>query len=875
MTSPPDRLFALFDDLVLLDAGARGTRIAALQAEDAALAKALADMLAADASDDGVLDRGIAAMASTIAESLSATPVGVPAPSAGRRVGPFTLQRLLGRGGMGEVWLAARDEGGFRQEVALKLLKRGMDSEDLLRRFVQERRILAVLSHPNIARFIDGGLGDDGAPWFAMEYVDGVALGEHARDRGLGVRERVVLVAEAAEAVAYAQNRLVVHRDLKPSNILVDGQGRVRLLDFGVAKLLDESPDAGATATGVRAMSPAYAAPEQILDEPVSAATDVYALGVVLYELLTDELPHQRASATLETLAERARGEAPERPSQRLRHSRATTATAPGGEANTAQRFARTIAGELDTIVLAALRREPERRYASAAAFADDLRRWLDGRPVAAQADTATYRMRKFVSRHRLAVGSASAVLLALVAGFGTALWQASVAREQAQRAEAQARRAEAIKDYFVGLFTQAGPNFSAAGAQLTVRDWLIDAGAHIDAALSDAPEARAEIRVTLGSALAEFGALAQARSQLEPAVDWLRANEPQPRHALVTALMELAQAARREERFDDAGSALAEALRELEADPDPLRRREQRQHVNTYLLTLASARGDYAAAERIGRAQIDDRVALWGADDPRLAADWNNLGQALSAQARHAQALEAFERALLLLRADPTLPESRQAYVLGGMARSELGRGRLGPAQALASRALEIARRTLGEQQVVTLRIRSILADVALARGDATGAFALAQSIAALPMPIDGEVARAAGLQAGEALLALGRIDEAKARLQTAAAAFDVPSIGGSPTTALRAQAAWALALARGGATDEAVAHAERLLPRVEAIDRGDWRGGALRMVLAEVLALRDPARAATLNEQGRTLWRAAWQGGDGAVGYTAHAPP
>jgi tetratricopeptide (TPR) repeat protein len=208
-------------------------------------------------------------------------------------------------------------------------------------------------------------------------------------------------------------------------------------------------------------------------------------------------------------------------------------------------------------------------------------------------------------------------------------------------------------------------------------------------------------------------------------------------------------------------------------------------------------------------------------------------------------------------------------------MARSELGRGRLGPAQALASRALEIARRTLGEQQVVTLRIRSILADVALARGDATGAFALAQSIAALPMPIDGEVARAAGLQAGEALLALGRIDEAKARLQTAAAAFDVPSIGGSPTTALRAQAAWALALARGGATDEAVAHAERLLPRVEAIDRGDWRGGALRMVLAEVLALRDPARAATLNEQGRTLWRAAWQGGDGAVGYTAHAPP
>jgi serine/threonine protein kinase len=873
MTPMPERLLALFDELVDLDPGARAARLSALRMEDAALADELSRMLAAD-DGSGVLDHGIAAMAATVAGELDPGARGADG-ARGRRIGAFALERLLGRGGMGEVWLATRSEGDFQQQVALKLLKRGMDSADLLRRFVQERRILAGLSHPGIARFIDGGVGDDGAPWYAMEYVEGVPLTEHARTRGLDVRARIDLVASVAEAVAYAQNRLVVHRDLKPSNILVDPQGRVRLLDFGIAKLLDEAPGADATATGVRAMSPAYAAPEQILDEPISAATDVYSLGVVLYELLTGSLPHERASATLETLAERVRHEAPERPSQRLRKSEATSTTTLGGDGSTAQRFARAVAGEIDTIVLTALRREPERRYASAAALADDLRRWLDGRPVAAQADTATYRMRKFVVRHRLAVGSASAVLLALIAGFGTALWQAKVARDEAARAEAEARRSQVIKEYFVGLFTATNPTGSTRGAELSVRDWLADAGKGIDAALVDAPDARAEIRTTLGSALVEFGAVVEARAMLEPAIKWLRVHEPPPRRTLVTALMEISQVARREERLDEAGAALEEALRELAADPVALRSREQRQHVNTYLLTLANARGDYAAAERIGRSQIDDRIALWGADDPRLAADWNNLGQTLSAQARPVQAMAAFERALVLLRSDPKSPESRQAFVLGGMARSALGRGRLAEAQALAQQGVEIARRTLGERAVVTLRTQGVLVDVALSGGDAAGALVLAEPLAALPPPTDGDVARGASLQAGEALLALGRIDEALARLRLAVAAFEAIAISNSPTTALRAQVMLALALSRAGATDEALARAERLLPRVEAIDPGEWRGGLLRMALAEVLDAHDPARAAALREQGRSLWLAAWADGDTPVPTRVHPKP
>ena len=216
-------------------------------------------MLAADARSSGVIDGGLPRLASTLAENAALA--GSDAAVEGRCLGPFKLRHLLGRGGMGEVWLAQRVDGDFSQDVALKLCQRGIGGGDMLRRFVQERRILADLSHPGIARFIDGGVGETGAPWFAMEFVEGLALTEFARQRGLDVRQRVALLAEVAEVVAYAQTHLVVHRDLKPSNILVDAEGRVRLLDFGIAKLMQDDRDVRETATGMRAMSPAYAAP--------------------------------------------------------------------------------------------------------------------------------------------------------------------------------------------------------------------------------------------------------------------------------------------------------------------------------------------------------------------------------------------------------------------------------------------------------------------------------------------------------------------------------------------------------------------------------------------------------------------------------------
>ena len=503
----------LFDELVELDGEVRAARLATLVAHDADLARDVVGLLAADERSGGLLDAGVARASPTLAGALAQTP---EAPDeSGTTLGAFRLQRLLGRGGMGEVYLAERTLGDVRQPVAIKLLKRGMDSNELLRRFAQERRILAQLGHPHIARFLDGGIAPDGRPYFAMEFVEGRDIVRDARERGLDARARVALLAQVCDAVAYAHSRLVVHRDLKPSNILVDANGQPRVLDFGIAKLLGDSDDATITGTGARVMSPAYAAPEQILGEPAGTATDVYALGVVLFELLTGVLPHRRSGAP-EALARALESETIERPSDVARTQRG--------------RGSRELAGDLDTIVLTALRREPERRYATAAAFADDLRRWLDGRPVAARADSAMYRFSKFVRRHRAGVAAAGLVLVALVAGLALALWQAGIAREQARRADTEAQRAEReaavakesldrskrVKEFLISVFLQEDPLRRDARGALTMAQAFEDAKSRIDTELADDPKLRTDLIDDFGEITAGKGDFAGAKQLFE-----------------------------------------------------------------------------------------------------------------------------------------------------------------------------------------------------------------------------------------------------------------------------------------------------------------------------------------------------------------------
>jgi serine/threonine-protein kinase len=350
---------------------------------------------------------------------------------AGTRLGPWRIARLVGRGGMGEVYEAQRADGTFELRAAVKLLKRGLDTDAVVARFNRERRLLAQLDHPNIAHVLDAGVAPDGRPFLVMEYVDGLPITEYVRAHPLPVPELLRLVATVCEAVQAAHARKIVHRDLKPSNVLVTAQGQVKLLDFGIAKALTEEDDSEATRLGGGgAMTPAYAAPEQLLELPATPASDVYALGCILYQLLVERLPHARGGRTTRDIARGLERETVDRPSTVLRRER--------GRLPEPTRLARlkSASGDLDLIVLKALHAEPQRRYADAHQLAEDLQRLLEKRPVLARPDSAVYRLGRFVRRNRLPVAATLAVVTALSLGLAAALWQGHIARLRRQQAD-------------------------------------------------------------------------------------------------------------------------------------------------------------------------------------------------------------------------------------------------------------------------------------------------------------------------------------------------------------------------------------------------------------------------------------------------------
>ncbi|MDP9100058.1 MAG: serine/threonine protein kinase, partial [Verrucomicrobiota bacterium] len=358
-------------------------------------------------------------------------PEPAPEPLAGRHFGTYKIIREIGRGGLGAVYLAARADDEYRKEVAIKLVRRGLDTDDILRRFRNERQILAQLDHPNIARLIDGGTTDDGLPYFVMEYVKGDPIGIYCDSHALSTADRLNLFRKACAAVTYAHQNLVIHRDLKPSNILVTPDGEPKLLDFGIAKLLGSEEDALAqTMAGQQIMTPEYASPEQVKGEKITTATDVYSLGVLLYELLTGQRPYRLKTRTAEEIARAIAHQEPERPSTVRGAS-----LKPGSLRNLKSR-ATSLRGDLDNIVLKAMRKEPARRYASVAQFSDDIRRHLEGLPVIARKDTLRYRSGKFIRRHKVGVAAAVLVFLTLVGGIIATFWEARRATAQRDRAE-------------------------------------------------------------------------------------------------------------------------------------------------------------------------------------------------------------------------------------------------------------------------------------------------------------------------------------------------------------------------------------------------------------------------------------------------------
>ena len=349
----------------------------------------------------------------------------------GRRVGAYAIVREIGRGGMGAVYLGQRADGAFEKQVAIKVLKRGLDTDEIVRRFLAERQILARLDHPGIVRLVDAGTTDDGLPYLVMDYVDGVPLPRFASEQGLSVHERLKLFRTVCSAVSYAHQNLIVHRDLKPSNILITKDGQVRLLDFGIAKLLQAEPDGGVvTVTMLRIMTPEYASPEQIKGESITTLSDVYSLGVCLYELLTGARPYKLTRKTPDELSRAICDQQPQRPS--------TTVARGGGSPKDQAPSSKLLRGDLDNIVLKVLRKEPPRRYQSVEQLSEDIRRYLEELPVRARKDTAAYRAAKFVKRHKMGVTAVATVVLVLVIGIVATAREWAIAK--AERAKAEAR---------------------------------------------------------------------------------------------------------------------------------------------------------------------------------------------------------------------------------------------------------------------------------------------------------------------------------------------------------------------------------------------------------------------------------------------------
>lgn len=643
------RVGRLIDEALDLDPADRAVWQAALGAREPQLAEVVAQLLRT-MQDDAVAAAGRVETAQLIARSVERATRAPPA-LAGRRFGPYRVLRLIGQGGMGSVWLAERADGLFERQVALKLVHAGpLAGRALAERFARERRILGALDHPHIARLLDAGVAEDGQPYLALEHVEGETLTTYCDSRCLGVPQRLALVLQVLSALQYAHQNLVIHRDIKPANILVTAQGQVRLLDFGIAKLMTDGEPAQETELtqmAGRALTPEYASPEQVAGRAVGTASDVYALGVVLYGLLCGQRPYVLPRDSRAALEEAILSAQPVRPSQQRIGDEAARL-----RGSVPRKLAQALAGDLDTIVLQALKKDPSERYASADALAQDLQRHLAGQPVLARPDGAGYRLRKFVGRHKLKVAAGSATAMLLVAAAGLSLWQAQSAREQAEVARRESLRAQAVQGFLLDIFKansvqQADP---LRARQTTARE-LLDVGAKraIDS-LKDAPQAQDEVLNTLADMYFQLGLGEEAARMRLHRVDAMRRAYGDDDVRVAQALIDYAKDISTTVQRERSQAALAEAGRLLDRIGDHASDTRGRFHVESARLQQYGSLGrmrdsaDAAVDHYRAHARADHWQGLVTA--LQFAGRARHLaGELDAAEARHLEAVAVIER--------------------------------------------------------------------------------------------------------------------------------------------------------------------------------------------------------------------------------------
>lgn len=730
------RLSTYLDRALELAPGERADWLANLRMQDAELVEELGDLLRTgeQVNREGFLEGS----SSPLLEQTSLT---------GMTIGAYTLQSSIGEGGMGSVWLASRSDGRYDAKVAVKLLKLALVGRAGEERFRREGQLLARLEHPHIARLIDAGVAPGGQPYLVLEHIEGEHIDRYCETAGLDITQRVRLLLDVLSATALAHANLIVHRDIKPANVLVSKQGRVKLLDFGIAKLLEEQPHAGElTLEAHRVLTPEYCAPEQLLGEPVTTATDVYALGVLLYLLLSGQHPAAAAAGSPAEMVKAVLDEVPRRVS----------------EAAASPKLRRVLRGDLDNIVAKALKKRPEERYHSVNALARDLQRYLAHEPVSAHADSVAYRVAKYVRRNRTAVGLGTLVAVTLTAGMtGTllqsrrAIQQAAVAEAQRARADREAHnaqmqldfalraaaRADALNELDSFLLADAGPS----GKPFTATDLLERAEHAINRQNADSNENRIEMMVAIGRQYDAFEDSKRSLAVLSAAYDLSRqvadrSVRSKAACALANTLRDQGEFARGEQLVNDALSALpaepqfapdrigcllhASALEresgqvglaierveaaqkllpEVRYASAVLRTRIQMDLAESYRMA-----GRHADADRTFQQAFDSLAALGREHTETAGTLLNNWGLTRSFMGRTLEAAALFRRAIDIGSADKT--EAHVAPVLlDNYARALVDLGRFAEAAVYAERAYTLAKRA-GDEIVVnqTLLLRA-----------------------------------------------------------------------------------------------------------------------------------------------------------------------
>jgi eukaryotic-like serine/threonine-protein kinase len=885
------RLSPLLDEVLDLEAEGRAARIAALRAEDPALADELETLLRESASAEA--EKFLESAASIAAAALS-----VAEPSLeGTRIGAYVIESLLGQGGSGSVWSAHRADERIGGRVAIKLLHLSMLGHAGVPRFEREGGILARLTHPHIARFLDAGVTPGGQPFLVLDLVSGEPIDRYCDERRLDVDRRLALFDDVLAAVAHAHSHLVVHRDIKPSNILVEADGTVKLLDFGIAKLLEEGAEGVTlTAEGQRALTPQYAAPEQLLGAPVTTATDIYALGVLLYQLLVGQHPtsggttsyHEAMRATLDaepTPLSRALTVTGTRPEQAIVEIASVRGTTPA-------RLHGKVHGDLENIVARMLRKDPAERYQTVAALAEDLRRYRANEPVSARADAWGYRFAKFVRRHRGMVAATTVVLLSLAAGLAGTITQAR--RAEANAAQAQLERdnavrqlsyAESSNEFITFLLDQGGPDKAFTMAELLARGEEL-----VNQQFADDPATRARLQMHLSGLHAQAGQERKATELLDRARQAAQAVVDPTLHALIDCA--LAWQASERGSGEQALQTIDQALARLQEAADRETGRAVRAECQFTRGQVQFARGEaqaatadlQAALATLGRPRTDQRTlairirstlalawhrvgqpataiaeyervlaeldAMGRGRTQLVAALSNNLGVLLFGAGQTQRARQASERALDIVRGtgrpDPVL-QAVYAKLL-----SHLGQAR--EAVPLAEQAIADARAT-GNERVKLIALQNgavtFCAVADFARCDAL----LAEAHAAMARTTPAGAAIASiQMQQGELALARGHPREAVRVLSTAVAGFGAPPQPG--TNAVQTLVLLARAEALLGDLPSAQAHAEQA---VDAARKGmagfphsRWLGSALA-----VQGLVQRARGDL--EAAQATWRAA----------------